>query len=106
MFGKLTLLAIPYHVPIIMGAVLVSLLGALVVIGLITYYHQWGYVWREWLTSVDHKKIGIMYIILAFIMLLRGFADAIMMRTQQAMAFGSDHGYLPPEHFQQIFSAH
>ena len=106
MFGKLTLLAIPYHVPIIMGAVLVSLLGALVVIGLITYYHQWGYLWREWLTSVDHKKIGIMYIILAFIMLLRGFADAIMMRTQQAMAFGSDHGYLPPEHFQQIFSAH
>ena len=64
------------------------------------------YLWREWLTSVDHKRIGIMYIILALIMLLRGFADAIMMRAQQAVAAGGAQGYLPPEHFDQIFSAH
>jgi len=106
MFGKLTLSDIPYHVPIIMGAVAFTLVGALIVLGLITYFGKWGYLWREWLTSVDHKKIGIMYIILAFIMLLRGFSDAIMMRTQQALAFGPNHGYLPPEHYQQVFSAH
>ncbi|MEJ2631303.1 MAG: cytochrome o ubiquinol oxidase subunit I [Acidihalobacter sp.] len=106
MFGKLTLSAIPFNVPIVMGAVGFSLLGAIVVLGLITYYGRWGYLWREWLTSVDHKKIGVMYIVLALIMLLRGFADAIMMRTQQAIAFGPNHGYLPPEHYQQIFSAH
>ena len=106
MFGKLTLSAIPYHAPIIMGAVAFTMLGALIIAGLISYYGKWGYLWREWLTSVDHKKIGIMYIILAFVMLLRGISDAIMMRTQQAMSFGPDHGYLPPDHYQQIFSAH
>src|SRR5260370_2774874 len=64
------------------------------------------YLWREWLTSVDHKRIGVMYIVLALLMLLRGFADAIMMRAQQAIAAGGAQGYLPPEHFDQIFSAH
>jgi cytochrome o ubiquinol oxidase subunit 1 len=63
------------------------------------------YLWREWITSVDHKRIGIMYTLLAMVMLLRGFTDAIMMRSQQALAFRSD-GYLPPEHYDQIFSAH
>jgi cytochrome o ubiquinol oxidase subunit I len=64
------------------------------------------YLWREWITSVDHKRIGVMYIMLALIMLLRGFADAIMMRSQQALAAGGAQGYLPPEHFDQVFSAH
>ena len=64
------------------------------------------YLWREWITSVDHKRIGVMYIVLALIMLLRGFTDAIMMRAQQAVAAGGAQGYLPPEHFDQIFSAH
>src|SRR5947209_7996679 len=64
------------------------------------------YLWREWLTSVDHKRIGVMYCILALVMLLRGFSDAIMMRAQQAVAAGGAQGYLPPEHFDQIFSAH
>jgi cytochrome o ubiquinol oxidase subunit 1 len=64
------------------------------------------YLWREWITSVDHKRIGVMYLLLALVMLLRGFADAIMMRTQQAVAAGGAQGYLPPEHFDQIFSAH
>ncbi len=106
MFGKLTLAAIPYDQPIIMGAVGGALLLALVILGLITYYRQWPYLWREWLTSLDHKKIGIMYIILAMIMLLRGFSDAILMRSQQALAVGASQGYLPPHHFDQIFGAH
>src|SRR5262249_52749167 len=63
------------------------------------------YLWREWITSVDHKRIGVMYVILAMVMLLRGFTDAIMMRSQQALAFQAA-GYLPPEHYDQIFSAH
>jgi cytochrome o ubiquinol oxidase subunit I len=106
MLGKLTLSAIPYDNPIIMGAVAFSILVAAVVLGSITYYGKWGYLWKEWLTSVDHKKIGVMYIILALVMLLRGFADAIMMRAQQAFSFGASHGYLPAHHFDQIFTAH
>jgi cytochrome o ubiquinol oxidase subunit 1 len=106
MLGKLSLSAIPFHNPIIMGAVGGALLLALLILALITYYRKWTYLWKEWLTSLDHKKIGIMYIILALIMLLRGFSDAIMMRSQQAFAAGMSHGYLPPDHFNQVFSAH
>jgi cytochrome o ubiquinol oxidase subunit 1 len=106
MFGKLSLSAIPYENPIIMGAVSGSILLALVILALTTYFRKWTYLWREWLTSLDHKRIGIMYIILAMVMLLRGFSDAILMRSQQALAAGMSHGYLPPGHFDQIFSAH
>ena len=106
MFGKLSLSAIPYHDPIVMGAVVGSVLAAFAVLGLITYFRFWPTLWREWLTTVDHKKIGIMYIILALVMLLRGFSDALMMRAQQAMAVGASQGFLPPEHFNQVFSAH
>ncbi|MDA8347803.1 MAG: cytochrome o ubiquinol oxidase subunit I [Pseudomonadota bacterium] len=106
MFGKLTLSAIPFNIPIVMGAVAFMVLCVIAVLGTITYLGKWKYLWSEWLTSVDHKKIGIMYMILAFIMLLRGFADAIMMRSQQALSYGSNMGYLPPEHFDQVFSAH
>ncbi len=106
MFGKLSLSAIPFDNPIIMGAVGGAILLAVVILALITYYRKWTYLWKEWLTSLDHKKIGIMYIILALIMLLRGFSDAILMRSQQALAAGMSHGYLPPGHFNQIFSAH
>jgi len=106
MFGKLSLSAIPYHDPIVMGAVVGSVLAALAVLGLITYFRFWPTLWREWLTTVDHKKIGIMYIILALVMLLRGFSDALMMRAQQAMAVGASQGFLPPDHFNQVFSAH
>ncbi|KAG1250020.1 hypothetical protein G6F68_013028 [Rhizopus microsporus] len=80
--------------------------GGIVVLGSITYYKKWGYLWHEWFTSIDHKKIGIMYVILGIVMLLRGFADAIMMRLQQAVAFGDSTGYLPPHHYDQIFTAH
>ncbi|MHB9837616.1 cytochrome o ubiquinol oxidase subunit I [Paraburkholderia terrae] len=106
MFGKLTLDAIPYHEPIIMGTLGVVILGGLALLGAITYVGKWSYLWKEWITSVDHKRIGVMYIILALIMLLRGFADAIMMRAQQAVAFGDSAGYLPPHHYDQIFTAH
>ena len=71
-----------------------------------THYRLWGPLWRDWITSIDHKKIGIMYIILGLVMLLRGFADALMMRAQQAVAFGDQAGFLPPHHYDQIFTAH
>jgi cytochrome o ubiquinol oxidase subunit 1 len=106
MFGKLSFAAIPYDNPIVMGAVGGALLLALVIMGLITYDRKWRYLWTEWLTSLDHKKIGVMYIVLALIMLLRGFSDAILMRSQQALAAGGSLGYLPPGHFNQVFSAH
>jgi len=105
MFGKLTIDAIPFYSPIALGGAAITVLGALGVAGLITWMGKWRYLWSEWLTSVDHKKIGIMYVTLALVMLVRGFIDAIMMRTQQAVALHSQ-GYLPPGHFDQIFSSH
>ncbi|UBM09083.1 cytochrome o ubiquinol oxidase subunit I [Cupriavidus metallidurans] len=106
MFGKLTLDAIPMHEPIIMGTLVVVLLGGAALFGAITYHRKWTYLWRAWICSVDHKRVGVMYIIMALVMLLRGFADAIMMRTQQAIAVGETAGYLPPHHYDQIFTAH
>ena len=89
-----------------MGATACMVLVVVLVLGWITLKGYWPYLWREWITSVDHKRIGVMYIVLALVMLLRGFSDAIMMRAQQAIAAGGAQGYLPPEHFDQIFSAH
>jgi cytochrome o ubiquinol oxidase subunit 1 len=104
LLGKLTWSAIPFDQPIVMAAT-GGMVGAVVLIlGWITLKGHWPYLWREWITSVDHKRIGVMYCVLALIMLLRGFADAIMMRSQQAMAAGGAQGYLPPEHFDQVFS--
>ncbi|HEU0229526.1 MAG TPA: cytochrome o ubiquinol oxidase subunit I, partial [Burkholderiaceae bacterium] len=111
LLGRLTLDSFPFLSPDLEGRiVLVTLIVVAVVglciLGLVTKKRLWGYLWHEWFTSVDHKKLGIMYIILATVMLLRGFSDAIMMRAQQAVAFGPHMGYLPPEHYDQIFSAH
>ena len=106
MFGKLTLDAVPYHEPIIMVTIAAILLGGLAIAGLITYFGKWQYLWQEWFTSVDHKRLGIMYLILGMVMLLRGFADAVMMRTQQVMASAGGEGILPPHHYDQIFTAH
>ena len=106
MLGKLTLDAVPYHEPIIMVTVAAIIVGGLAVLALLTYFGKWKWLWSEWLTSVDHKKIGIMYIIVAMVMLLRGFADAIMMRSQQALASAGEAGFLPPHHYDQIFTAH
>ena len=105
MLGKLTLAAIPLDQPI---PLITSAAVALVIVGVLAYVTLKGwlpYLWEEWITSVDHKRIGVMYVVLAMVMLLRGFTDAIMMRSQQALAFQSP-GYLPPEHYDQIFSAH
>ncbi len=104
-FGRFTLEALPLHEPILVVTFIAVALGGLAIVAVITRLKAWGYLWHEWITSVDHKKIGIMYMILGIIMLLRGFADALMMRAQQAIAFGSD-GYLPPHHYDQIFTAH
>ncbi|WOQ14642.1 cytochrome o ubiquinol oxidase subunit I [Aeromonas media] len=106
MFGKLTLEAVPYHEPIIMVTIAGIILGGLAIAGLITYYGKWQYLWKEWLTSVDHKRLGIMYLILGMVMLLRGFADAVMMRGQQVMASAGSEGYLNAHHYDQIFTAH
>jgi cytochrome o ubiquinol oxidase subunit I len=105
MLGKLSWAAIPFDQPIpLFAAALVGLVILGVLIWVVVKGHL-PYLWNEWITSVDHKRIGIMYTLLAMVMLLRGFTDAIMMRSQQALAFRSQ-GYLPPEHYDQIFSAH
>lgn len=105
-FGKLSWDVIPYYEPLIFWTFIGSALIGIAVLGAITYFKLWGYLWREWFTSIDHKKIGIMYIILGLVMLLRGFADAILMRIHQAMAASGGNGYLDAHHYDQIFTAH
>src|ERR1700736_1003038 len=106
MFGRLTWAAIPFDVPIVMITAATIGVVLLTVFLLVTLRGAWPYLWRAWITSVDHKRIGVMYMILGLVMLVRGFSDAIMMRTQLALAAGHAQGYLPPEHYNQIFSAH
>src|SRR5437588_11477515 len=105
MLGKLTIDALPFYSGIAMGGALITVFGALGAIALVTWLGRWRYLWTEWLTSLDHKKIGIMYVTLALIMMVRCFIDAMMMRTQQAVALDL-HGYLSPDHFDQIFTSH
>ncbi len=105
-FGRFTIEDIPYHEPILIGTFAGVAVVGLAVLATITYFRFWGPLWRDWVTSIDHKKIGIMYCIFAMIMLLRGFADALMMRAQQSIAFGDQQGFLPPHHYDQIFTAH
>jgi cytochrome o ubiquinol oxidase subunit 1 len=105
MLGKLSWSAIPFNQPLPMIASGVVALAILAVLAWIVLSGRLPYLWREWITSVDHKRIGVMYVLLAMVMLLRGFSDAIMMRMQQSVAFHSQ-GFLPPEHYDQIFSAH
>ena len=105
-FGKLTFAAIPVHEPIALITSIVVIL-ALAAIGIwITANRWWSYLWHEYITSTDHKRIGIMYIVLGLVMFVRGFADAIMMRAHQYFAVGQEQGFLAPEHYNQIFSAH
>ncbi len=106
-FGRLSLDALAIlHDPIILVTFIGTVLGGIAMLLLITKYRLWGYLWKEWFTSIDHKKIGIMYCILGLVMLLRGFADAVMMRAHQAMAASGSEGFLPPHHYDQIFTAH
>ncbi|WP_348753744.1 cbb3-type cytochrome c oxidase subunit I, partial [uncultured Aquincola sp.] len=106
LLGRLTLGALPLHEPIILATFAGVAVGGLVLLALMTRYRVWGPLWRDWLTSIDHKKIGIMYVVLGIVMLLRGFADALLMRAQQAMAFGDATGFLNAHHYDQIFTAH
>ncbi len=106
MLGKLSWSAVPINEPIDMIASCLMILAIVGILIGITVKGHWPYLWREWLTSVDHKRIGVMYCLLAMVMLLRGFTDAIMMRAQQAFAVGGAQGYLPAEHYDQVFSAH
>ncbi|MEM7081357.1 MAG: cytochrome o ubiquinol oxidase subunit I [Pseudomonadota bacterium] len=107
-WGRLTFDSIPYEDPILVTTFFVASLGGLAIIGAVLYFGKLRYLWDEWLTSVDHKRIGIMYIIASLLMLIRGFSDALLMRSQQAVAAVgvSGAGYLPPEHYDQIFTAH
>ncbi|RSV20192.1 cytochrome o ubiquinol oxidase subunit I [Sphingomonas sp. ABOLH] len=105
-FGRLTLESFPIHEPIIVMTFIAVAIGGAAVLAALTYFKLWGYLWKEWFTTVDHKKIGIMYMILGIVMLLRGFADAIMMRSQQAIAFGDNEGFLNAHHYDQVFTAH
>ena len=88
LLGRLSLDAIPLHEPILIATFAVVAIGGVAALALLTKFKLWGYLWTEWFTTVDHKRIGIMYMILGLVMFVRGFADAIMMRIQQAMAFG------------------
>ncbi|HZC96032.1 MAG TPA: cbb3-type cytochrome c oxidase subunit I, partial [Bradyrhizobium sp.] len=106
MLGKLTWAAVPFDQPIVMIACGGVGLAIFALLALVTLKGWWPYLWKEWITSVDHKRIGVMYVLLSLVMLVRGFSDAIMMRTQLALAAGGAPGYLPPEHYNQIFSAH
>lgn len=105
MFGKLTEEALKHNwIEYMAGASM--LLGALLIVALLTYYRRWKWLWTEWITSVDHKKIGVMYIVVSFAMLLKGLIDAFMMRAQQVFSVGDSMGYLTAPHFQQLFTAH
>jgi len=114
MLGRLAWSQIPYDNPILAPLFVAVVIGAILVLGLITYYGKWTYLWKEWLTTVDHKKLGVMYILIGLVMLFRGFIDGLMIRTQQAWGvgshssgvFGALHGYLTPFHFGQVYSAH
>ena len=103
--GRLSYDALPFYSAIATVAASFVIVGAITVLALISWYGKWRYLWTEWLTSVDHKKIGIMYVVLSFVMLSRAVVEASMMRLQQALAFDAP-GYLPPEHFAQLFTTH
>ncbi|WP_374019256.1 cbb3-type cytochrome c oxidase subunit I [Paenibacillus thiaminolyticus] len=89
--------------PLIYGADVTIVLTIIAIVLGLTYFKKWGWLWREWLTTVDHKKIGIMYILSAFLMLFRGGVDALLMRAQLAMP---ELSFLTPDHYNQIFTTH
>ena len=105
LFGRLSYDALPFYSAIATVAASIVVAGAAGVPILIIWLGRWRYLWTEWLTSLDHKRIGIMYIVLALVMLTRAVIEALLMRAQQAVAVDSP-GYLPPEHFAQLFSTH
>lgn len=105
MFGKLTLDAFK-HEASQNSAVFGMLSMGFALVLLITYLKRWKWLWNEWITTVDPKRIGIMYIVVVLIMFAKGFADAVMMRLQQVLSVGDSHGFISAGHFQEVFSAH
>src|ERR1700712_5512408 len=105
MLGKLRWDAVPFDQPIPMAASGVVALAILAVLAWVVIKGHLPYLWREWITRGGYKRIGVMYTLLAMVILLRGFSNAIMMRAQQSFAFHGQ-GFLPPEHYDQVFSAH
>ena len=105
MFGRLTSDAF-VHDAFQNMAVMGGAVNGLLLIALITYLKRWKWLWREWITTVDPKRIGVMYIVVVLIMFLKGVVDALMMRAQQALSVGDSHGFLSSSHFQEVFSAH
>ncbi len=105
MFGKLTIEAFKHNA--IESSVGIAIgLVSIILISILTYTRRWKWLWREWLTSLDPKKIGIMYLVVVLLMLFKGVTDAVLMRAQQALSVGDSQGFLEATHFQQIFSAH
>jgi cytochrome o ubiquinol oxidase subunit 1 len=105
LFGRLTLDALKHDM--IEASVGISIILAMfILIGLLTYYKRWRWLWHDWMISLDHKKIGIMYLIVSIVMLFKGVVDAAMMRAQQALSVGESFGYLTTDHYQQLFTAH
>ena len=105
-WGKLNWDIFPFYDPLILGTFIITVLLGVGIVGYVTYKRLWGYLWTEWFTSVDHKKIGIMYMILATVMLIRGFSDAVIMRAHQALASAGIVELLPGYHYDQVFTAH
>jgi len=94
------------HALITEGAVVGMLLAIIALAALVTYKRRWRWLWSEWLTTVDPKRLGVMYILVAITMLVRSGADVLLMRLQQATSVGSSQGVIPTSMFQQLFSAH
>src|ERR1700742_2626414 len=105
LLGRLNMNAIQHGWVIATGQLTLGAV-AIAVLGYLTFTKRWKWLWREWLTTVDPKRIGVMYIIFALLMLLRGITDAAMLRAQQAVSVGAHHGFLDPNHYQQVFTAH
>lgn len=105
MLARLTLEAFKHEGSQNFAVIMMALTG-LGIIGIITYLKRWKWLWNEWLTTVDPKRIGIMYMIVTLLMFFKGFSDALMMRLQQALSVGDAHGFISPGHFQEVFSAH
>ncbi len=106
LWGKLTWDIFPFYDPILLYTFIGTIILGVAVVGYVTITKKWGYLWREWFTSVDHKKIGIMYMVLGVVMLVRGFSDALLMRGHQALASAGLVGYLPAYHYDQVFTVH
>jgi cytochrome o ubiquinol oxidase subunit 1 len=105
MLGKLTIAAF-IHGPIVLSAQIFMVVAGIALVAILFYFKRWKWLWKEWLTSLDPKKIGIMYLVVGVVMMFRGFVDAAMMRTQQATSVGASHGFLASNHFEQVFTGH